>query len=86
MGSQYLAIRSPERLFEAGIESSVGSGGDAYDNALAETLNGLCKAEVIYRLGPWKGLEDVEFATPEWAAWYNSQRLMEPLGYVPLAE
>jgi|SRR5579859_3529434 len=85
-GSQYLAIRYTDRLAEAGIEPSVGSRGDAYDNALAETINGLYKAEVIYHLGPWKGLEDVEFATLEWVAWYNSQRLMEPLGYVPPAE
>jgi putative transposase len=85
-GSQYLAIRYTERLLEAGIESSVGSRGDAYDNALAETINGLYKAEVIHHLGPWKGLEDVEYATLEWVAWYNSQRLMEPLGDVPPAE
>ena len=85
-GSQYLAIRYTDRLAEAVIEPSVGSRGDAYDNALAETINGLYKAEVIYHLGPWKGLEDVEFATLEWVAWYNSQRLMEPLGYVPPAE
>jgi putative transposase len=85
-GGQYLGIRYTERLAEAGIESSVGSRGDAYDNALAETINGLYKAEVIYHLGPWKGLEDVEFATLEWVAWYNSQRLMEPLGYLPPAE
>ena len=85
-GSQYLAIRYTDRLVEAGIEPSVGSRGDAYDNALAETIIGLFKAEVIYHLGPWRGLEDVEFATLEWVAWYNSQRLMEPLGYVPPAE
>ena len=85
-GSQYLAIRYTDRLAEAGIEPSVGSRGDAYDNALAETINGLYKAEVIHHLGPWKGLEDVEYATLEWVAWYNSQRLMEPLGYVPPAE
>jgi transposase InsO family protein len=85
-GSQYLAIRYTDRLLDAGIESSVGSRGDAYDNALAETINGLYKAEEIYHEGPWKGLEDVEFATLEWVAWYNSQRLMEPLGYVPPAE
>ncbi len=85
-GSQYLAFRYTDRLAAAGIASSVGSRGDAYDNALAETVNGLYKAEVIYHLGPWKGLEDVEFATLEWVAWYNSQRLMEPLGYVPPAE
>lgn len=85
-GVQYLAIRYTDRLLAAGIESSVGSRGDAYDNALAETINGLYKAEVIHHLGPWKGLEDVEYATLEWVAWYNSQRLMEPLGYVPPAE
>jgi transposase InsO family protein len=85
-GVQYLAIRYTERLVEAGIEPSIGSRGDAYDNALAETVIGLYKAEVIYHLGPWKGLEDVEFATLEWVAWYNSQRLMEPLGYLPPAE
>lgn len=84
--AQYLAIRYTDRLLEAGIEASVGSRGDAYDNALAETINGLYKVEVIYHLGPWKGLEDVEYATLEWVAWYNSQRLMEPLGYVPPAE
>ncbi len=85
-GAQYLAIRYPDRLLDAGIESSVGRRGDAYDNALAETINGLYKAEVIHHLGPWKGLEDVEYATLEWVAWYNSQRLMEPLGYLPPAE
>jgi putative transposase len=85
-GVQYLAIRYTDRLADAGIEPSVGSRGDAYDNALAETIIGLFKAEVIYHLGPWKGLEEVEFATLEWVAWYNSQRLMEPLGYVPPAE
>ncbi len=85
-GAQYLAIRYTDRLLDAGIESSVGRRGDAYDNALAETINGLYKAEVIHHLGPWKGLEDVEYATLEWVAWYNSQRLMEPLGYLPPAE
>lgn len=85
-GVQYLAIRYTERLLEAGIESSVGRRGDAYDNALAETINGLYKAEVIRHLGPWKGLEDVEYATLAWVAWYNTQRLMEPLGHVPPAE
>lgn len=85
-GTQYLAIRYTDRLLDAGIESSVGSRGDAYDNALAETINGLYKTEVIHHLGPWKGLEDVEYATLEWVAWYNSQRLMEPLGYLPPAE
>ena len=85
-GGQYLAIRYTERLAEAGIEPSVGSRGDSYDNALAETVIGLFKTEVIYHLGPWKGLEEVEYATLEWVAWYNSQRLMEPLGYLPPAE
>lgn len=85
-GSQYLSIRYTERLAEAGIEPSVGSRGDSYDNALAETIIGLFKAEVIHRSRPWRGLEDVEFATLEWVAWFNTQRLMEPLGYVPPAE
>jgi transposase InsO family protein len=85
-GVQYLSIRYTERLAEAGIELSVGSTGDSYDNALAETVIGLFKTEEIYRCGPWKGLEDVEFATLEWVAWYNGHRLLEPLGYVPPAE
>lgn len=85
-GSQYLAIRYTDRLLEAGITSSVGSRGDAYDNALAESINALYKAEVIHHLGPWKGREDVEYATLEWVAWYNSQRLMQPLGDIPPAE
>jgi transposase InsO family protein len=84
--TQYLSIRYTERLAEAGIELSVGSTGDSYDNALAETVIGLFKTEEIYRRGPWKGLEDVEFATLEWVAWYNKGRLLEPLGYVPPAE
>jgi putative transposase len=85
-GTQYLSIRYTDRLVEAGIEPSVGSTGDSYDNALAESVIGLFKAEEIYRRGPWKGLEDVEFATLEWVAWYNDRRLLEPLGYVPPAE
>ena len=85
-GVQDLALRYTDRLAAAGIASSVGSRGDAYDNALAETINGLYKAETSYHLGPWKGIEDVEYATLEWVAWYNTQRLMEPLGYVPPAE
>src|SRR5262249_18336279 len=85
-GVQYPSIRHTERLAEAGIELSVGSTGDSYDNALAETVIGLFKTEEIYRRGPWKGLEDVEFATLEWVAWYNGRRLLEPLGYVPPAE
>jgi putative transposase len=85
-GVQYLSIRYTERLARAGIEPSVGSTGDSYDNALAETVIGLFKTEEIHRRGPWKGLEDVEFATLEWIAWYNGSRLREPLGYVPPAE
>ncbi len=85
-GVQYLSIRYTERLAEAGIESSVGSKGDSYDNALAETVIGLYKAEVIRRLGPWKGLGQVEYETFEWVWWYNHARLMGPLGYVPPVE
>ena len=85
-GSQYVSIRYTERLAEAAIEPSVGSRGDSYDNALAETINGLYKAEVIHRRGPWKSREAVELATLEWVAWYNHERLMQPLGYIPPAE
>jgi putative transposase len=85
-GSQYLAIRYSERLTEEGITPSAGTVGDAYDNALAETINGLYKTEVIRHQGPWKGLEEVEFATLEWVHWYNTQRLMSSIGYVPPAE
>lgn len=85
-GTQYLSIRYTERVAEAGIELSVGSRGDSYDNALAESIIGLYKAEVIRRRGPWHGLEDVEFATLEWVAWFNTRRLLEPLGHVPPAE
>lgn len=85
-GSQYLAIRYTERLAEAGIEPSVGSRGDSYDNARAESVIGLFKTEVIRRRGPWRGLEDVEFATLEWVWWFNHHRLLEPLGYVPPVE
>jgi transposase InsO family protein len=85
-GSQYVSIRYSERLAEAGIEPSVGSTGDSYDNALAETLNGLYKAEVIHRCGPWKTAEAVELATLDWVAWFNHQRLLEPIGYIPPAE
>ena len=84
--TQYLSIRYTERLAEAGIEPSVGSRGDSYDNALAETVIGLFKAEVIHRAGPWRGFDDVEYATLEWVAWFNTQRLLEPLGYLPPAE
>jgi transposase InsO family protein len=85
-GSQYIAIRYSERLLEAGILPSTGSVGDAYDNALAETINGLFKAEVIRRRGPWKDLEAVEYATLEWVDWFNNRRLLEPIGNVPPAE
>jgi transposase InsO family protein len=85
-GVQYLSIRYTERLLEAGIEPSVGSRGDSYDNALAETVIGLFKTEVIRQRGPWRGFDDVEFATLEWVWWFNHQRLLEPLGYLPPAE
>ena len=85
-GAQYLSIRYTERLAEAGIEPSVGSVGDSYDNALAETINGLYKAEVIHRRGPWRGLDAVEFATLEWVDWFNNRRLLEPIGNIPPAE
>ena len=85
-GSQYLALRYTERLAEAGIEPSVGSVGDSYDNALAETINGLFKAEVIHRRGPWRSFEAVEFATLEWVDWFNTRRLLEPIGNIPPAE
>jgi transposase InsO family protein len=83
---QYVAIRYTERLLEAGIEPSVGSVGDSYDNALAETINGLFKTEVIRRRGPWRSMEAVEFATLEWVDWYNNRRLLEPIGNIPPAE
>jgi len=82
-GVQYLSIRYTERLAEAGIEPSVGSVGDSYDNALAESVIGLFKTEVIRRRGPWRHLEAVEFATLEWVDWFNNRRLLEPIGYVP---
>ena len=85
-GVQYLSIRYTERLAEAGIEPSVGSRGDSFDNALAETVIGLFKTEEIHRRGPWRGLEDVELATLEWVWWFNERRLLEPLGYLPPAE
>jgi transposase InsO family protein len=85
-GSQYVSIRYTERLAEAGIEPSVGSRGDSYDNALAETINGLYKAELIHRRAPWKTKAAVELATLEWVAWFNHQRLLEPIGYIPPAE
>ena len=85
-GSQYLSIRYTERLAEVGIESSVGSVGDSYDNALAETINGLYKTEVIRRRGPWRNIDAVEYATLEWVDWFNHRRLLEPIGNIPPAE
>ncbi len=85
-GSQYVSIRYTERPALAGIEPSVGSVGDSYDNALAESINGLYKAEVIHRRGPWWSLEAVEFATLEWVDWFNNRRLLEPIGNIPPAE
>ena len=85
-GSQYVSIKYTERLAEAGVEPSVGSVGDSYDNALAETINGLYKAEVIHRRGPWRGFAAVEFATLEWVDWFNTRRLLDPIGNIPTAE
>jgi putative transposase len=85
-GSQYLAIRYTERLAEAGAACSVGSRGDSFDNALAETIIGLYKTELIRRRGPWKGLDQVEYATLEWVDWFNHRRLLEPIGHIPPAE
>jgi putative transposase len=85
-GGQYLAIRYTERLAEAGIEPSVGSVGDSFDNALAETVIGLFKTEVIRRRGPWRSIDDVEFAVLEWVDWFNHRRLLEPIGMIPPAE
>ena len=84
--AQYVSIKYTERLAEAGIEPSVGSVGDSYHNALAETINGLYKAEVIHRRGPWRSYEAVEFATLEWVDWFNNRRLLEPIGNIPPAE
>ncbi len=86
LSSQYLSIRHTERLAEVGIESSVGSVGDSYDNALAESIIGLYKTEVIWPRGPWKNIEDVEYATLEWVDWFNNKRLLEPIGNIPPAE
>ncbi len=85
-GSQYVSIRYSERLAEAGVEPSVGSKGDSYDNALAETTNGLYKAELIHRRAPWKTKASVELATLQWVAWFNTQRLLEPIRNIPPAE
>jgi transposase InsO family protein len=80
------SIKYTERLAEAGVEPSVGSVGDSYDNALVETINGLYKAEIIHRRGPWRSFEAVEFATLEWVDWLNNRRLLEPIGNIPPAE
>ncbi len=85
-GVQYVSIRYTERLAQAGIEPSVGSVGDSYDNALAESIIGLYKTEVIRQRGPWRHLEAVEFATLEWIDWFNNRRLLEPIGHIPPAE
>ncbi len=85
-GCQYLSIRYTERLAEAGVDASVGSVGDSYDNALAETINGLYKTEVIRHRGPWRNIDAVEYATLEWVDWFNHRRLLKPIGDVPPAE
>ena len=84
--TQYLAIRYTERLADAGIQCSVGSTGDSYDNALAETIIGLFKTEVIHRRGPWKSIDPVEYATLEWVDWFNHRRLLGPIGHIAPAE
>jgi len=83
---QYLSIRYSERLLEAGVEPSVGSAGDAYDNALAESVIGLFTTEVIRARGPWKSLEAMEYATLEWVDWFNNRRLLDPIGNIPPVE
>jgi putative transposase len=85
-GRQYLSIRYSERLAAAGVEASVGSRGDSYDNALAETINGLYKSELIHRCGPWRSLQAVEFATLDWVDWLNNRRLLAPIGNISPAE
>jgi transposase InsO family protein len=85
-GVQYVSISYTERLAEAGIEPSVGRAGDSYDNALAETIIGLYKAEMIYKEGPWRGMEQVELATLDWVDWFNNRRLFEPIGNIPPVE
>ena len=85
-GSQYLSIRYSERLAEAGFKASVGTVGDSYDNALAETINGLYKAEVIHKNGPWRGMDDVERATLTWVDWFNNRRLLSSIGDIPPRE
>ena len=85
-GCQYLSIRYSDKLAESGIDASVGSVGDSYDNALAETINGLYKTEVIRHRGPWKTVDEVEYATLEWVDWFNNRRILEPIGNIPPAE
>ena len=85
-GCQYLSIRYSDKLVEAGIDASVGSVGDSYDNALAETINGLYKTEVIRHRGPWKNIDEVEYATLDWVDWFNHRRILEPIGNIPPAE
>lgn len=82
-GCQYLSIRYSDKLIEAGIEASVGSVGDSYDNALAETINGLYKTEVIRHRSPWKNIDEVEYATLDWVDWFNNRRILEPIGNIP---
>jgi transposase InsO family protein len=84
--AHYVSIKYTERLKDAGVEPSVGSVGDSYDNALADTINGLYKSEVIWRREPWRSFEQVEFATLEWVDWFNNKRLLEPIGNIPPAE
>ncbi len=85
-GTQYLSIRYTERLMEMGVEQSVGSKGDSYDNAMAESIIGLFKAEIIHRRGPWRNLDQVEYAVLEWIDWWNNRRILEPLDYLPPIE
>lgn len=84
--TQYLSIRYTERLADMDIKPSVGSAGDSYDNAMAETIIGLFKTEVINRQGPWRHRDDVEYATLTWVDWFNHRRLLAPIGHVPPAE
>jgi putative transposase len=85
-GTQYTSIRYTERLAAAGVERSMGSVGDSYDNALAESINGLYKTELIWKRGPWRSIEAVEYATLSWVDWFNNRRLLQPLCYMPPAE
>ena len=85
-GSQYVSVAYTDRLTEIGIHPSVGTVGDSYDNALAETINGLYKTELVYKQGPWKKVDALELATLEWVHWFNHERLMELTGYIPPAE